>query len=89
MGGDVGVYHHGQNVYEMELMAEYGMKLVEILKAATIVNAKALYMEHEIGSIKPGLLADLVVVTGDPAKNISDLRKVKFVMKDGVVFRSE
>jgi imidazolonepropionase-like amidohydrolase len=87
MGGDVGVYHHGQNVYEMELMAEYGMKPLDILKAATSVNAKALHMENEIGSIKPGLLADLVAVKGDPTNNISDLRKTEFVMKDGVRFR--
>lgn len=89
MGGDVGVYHHGENVYEMELMAEYGMKPAEILKAATSVNAKALHMENEIGSIKPGLLADLVAVKGDPSKNISDLRKVHLVMKDGLVVRAE
>lgn len=89
MGGDVGVYHHGENVYEMELMAEYGMKPIEILKAATSVNAKALHMENEIGSIKPGLLADLVAVKGDPSKNIAELRNVQLVMKDGVIYRSE
>lgn len=89
MGGDVGVYHHGENVYEMELMAEYGMKPIDILKAATTVNARALHMEGEIGSIKAGLLADIVVVTGDPSKSISDLRKVVFVMKDGAVYRNE
>ena len=89
MGGDVGVYHHGENVYEMELMAEYGMKPIDILKAATTVNARALHMEGEIGSIKAGLLADIVVVTGDPSKSISDLRKVVFVMKDGAVCRNE
>jgi imidazolonepropionase-like amidohydrolase len=89
MGGDVGVYHHGENVYEMELMVEYGMKPMDILKATTTVNAKALHMEGEIGSISPGLLADIVVVTGDPSRSISDLRKVVFVMKDGVVHRHE
>jgi imidazolonepropionase-like amidohydrolase len=51
MGGDVGVYHHGENVYEMELMLEYGMKPIGILKSATTVNARALHMENEIGSI--------------------------------------
>lgn len=89
MGGDVGVYHHGENVYEMELMIEYGMKPIDVLKAATTVNAKALHMENEIGAIKPGLLADMVIVQGDPAKSISDLRKVVFVMKDGKVYRHE
>ncbi|MDL5048610.1 amidohydrolase family protein [Oscillatoria amoena NRMC-F 0135] len=89
MGGDVGVYHHGQNVYEMELMAEYGMKPIEILKAATTINARALHMEGEIGAIQAGMLADLVVVKGDPSKSISELKKVQLVMKDGVVYRSE
>lgn len=90
MGGDVGVFHHGENVYEMELMGEYGgMKPLDVLKAATTVNARALHMENEIGSIKPGLQADLVAVKGDPSKNISDLRKVQFVMKGGVVYRDE
>jgi imidazolonepropionase-like amidohydrolase len=89
MGGDVGVYHHGENVYEMELMIEYGMKPIDVLKAATTVNAKALHMENEIGAIKPGLLADLVIVQGDPTKSISDLRKVVFVMKDGNIYRHE
>lgn len=89
MGGDVGVYHHGENVYEMELMIEYGMKPIDVLKAATTVNAKALHMENEIGAIKPGLLADLVIVQGDPSKSISDLRKVVFVMKDGKIYRHE
>lgn len=89
MGGDVGVYHHGENVYEMELMVEYGMKPIDILKSATSVNAKALHMESEIGLIKPGMLADIVIVKGDPSKSISDLRKVSFVMKDGAVYRNE
>jgi len=89
MGGDVGVYHHGENVLEMELMVEYGMKTFDVLKAATSVNARAFHMEKEVGFIKEGLLADIVIVSGDPSKNISDLRKVKFVMKDGVVYRNE
>jgi imidazolonepropionase-like amidohydrolase len=89
MGGDVGVYRHGENVYEMELMAEYGMKPLDILKAATTVNARALHMENEVGSIKPGLLADLVVVDGNPLQAISQLRQVKWVMKNGVICRNE
>lgn len=89
MGGDVGVYPHGENVLEMELMVEYGMKNLDVLKAATSVNARAFHLDNQVGSIKVGLKADLVIVTGDPSKNISDLRKVKFVMKDGVVYRNE
>ncbi len=89
MGGDVGVYPHGENVLEMELMVEYGMKTIDVLKAATSVNAKTFHLENQVGFVKEGLKADLVIVTGDPSKNISDLRKVKFVMKDGVVYRNE
>ncbi|HRG08321.1 MAG TPA: amidohydrolase family protein, partial [Cyclobacteriaceae bacterium] len=89
MGGDVGVFPHGENVLEMELMVEYGMPVLDVLKAATSVNARAFHLENQVGFIKPGLKADLLIVTGDPSKNISDLRKVKFVMKDGVVYRNE
>jgi imidazolonepropionase-like amidohydrolase len=89
MGGDVGVYPHGENALEMELMVEYGMKPYDVLKAATSVNSRAFHLEKEVGFIKEGLLADLVIVSGDPSKNISDVRKVKFVMKDGVVYRNE
>lgn len=86
-GGDVGVFAHGDNAREMELMADYGMAPMDVLKSVTSVNAKAFHMENQIGSLKVGLLADLVVVLGDPSKDISDLRKIKFVMKDGVVHR--
>lgn len=89
MGGDVGVFPHGENVLEMELMVEYGMPVLDVLKAATSVNARAFHLENQVGFIKPGLKADLLIVSGNPSKNISDLRKVKFVMKDGVVYRNE
>ena len=90
VGGDVGVFPHGENVYEMELMGEYGgMKPMDLLKAATTVNAKALHMENEIGAVKAGWIADLMAVKGDPLKSISNLRNVQFVMKGGVVYRGE
>jgi imidazolonepropionase-like amidohydrolase len=89
MGGDVGVYPHGENVIEMELMVEYGMKPVDVLKAATSINAKALHMEQQVGMLKPGMLADIIIVGGDPSIQISVIRQVKFVMKDGVVYRQE
>jgi imidazolonepropionase-like amidohydrolase len=89
MGGDVGVFPHGENVLEMELMVEYGMKTVEVLKAATSVNARAFHLDNQVGFVKEGWKADLIVVTGDPSKLISDLRKVKFVMKDGVIYKNE
>lgn len=89
MGGDVGVFPHGENVLEMELMVEYGMEPLQVLKAATSVNAKAFHLENQLGHIKAGHTADLVFVSGDPVKNISDLRKVSFVMKEGKVVRDE
>jgi len=87
MGGDVGVFPHGENATEMELMVEYGMAPLQVLRAATSVNARAFHLEKELGSLKPGLRGDLVIVTGDPSVSISDVRNVTFVMKDGVVVR--
>jgi imidazolonepropionase-like amidohydrolase len=85
-GGDVGVFPHGDNAREMELMVEYGMKPMEVLKSATSVNADVFGYGDRIGRIKKGLLADLVAVTGDPAINISDIRKTALVMKDGMIY---
>ncbi|MFY7994863.1 MAG: amidohydrolase family protein, partial [Sediminibacterium sp.] len=87
MGGDVGVFPHGENASEMELMVEYGLPVMDALKAATSINARAFHLDDKLGSLKQGFLADVVVVSGDPSKNISDVKKVKFVMKDGVVYR--
>ena len=85
-GGDVGVFAHGDNVRELELMNDYGMQSLDVLKSATSINAKAFHIDDQIGFIKEGLKADLIIVSGDPSKNISDLRKIKLVMKDGVIY---
>ena len=87
MGGDAGVYTHGDNAREMELMAEYGMKPIDILRSATSVNADVFGYANEFGRIKKDLLADLVAVNGDPSKIIKDIRNVLFVMKDGVIYK--
>jgi imidazolonepropionase-like amidohydrolase len=87
-GGDVGVFAHGENVRELELMNEYGMAPIEVLRSATSTNAQMFHLT-KVGLIAPEMLADLIVVSGDPSKNISDLRKTKFVMKDGVIYRNE
>ncbi|HLZ17279.1 MAG TPA: amidohydrolase family protein [Cyclobacteriaceae bacterium] len=89
MGGDVGVFPHGENVLELELMVEYGLPVMDALKAATSVNAKAFHLDNLLGAIKEGFLADIVIVSGDPSKNISDLRNTQLVMKEGVVYRRE
>ena len=87
MGGDVGVYSHGDNAREMELMADYGMKPLDILKSSTSINADVFGYGDKIGRIKKGLMADLVAVDGDPLLNIKDIRKVVLVMKGGLVYK--
>jgi imidazolonepropionase-like amidohydrolase len=88
MGGDVGVYAHGDNVREMELMHAYGMPSAAVLVSATSGNAR-LFRLSDRGSIKPGLLADLVAVEGDPTADLSALRAVRLVIKGGSVVREE
>jgi imidazolonepropionase-like amidohydrolase len=86
MGGDVGVFSHGDNVREAVLMAEYGMDPVAVLHAATGGNADILDLPDR-GRVKPGLLADLMAVRGDPSKDMDHLHDVTFVMKGGEVVR--
>ncbi len=82
-GSDVGVFPHGDNAREIELMVDYGMPNVDALKSATSTAGRVLHME--IGQVKQGMLADLIAVDGNPVTDISSLRKVKFVMKGGAV----
>jgi imidazolonepropionase-like amidohydrolase len=84
-GGDVGVYAHGDNVRELELMVDYGMRPADAVRSATSINARLFHLDDRVGSIKPGLLADLIAVEGDPTATIGALRRVKMVMKNGTV----
>ena len=86
-GSDVGVYAHGDNAREIETMVQFGMPLVDALRSATSIDARVLHMSDKIGSVKAGLFADLIAVDGDPTKDVSALRRVKFVMKNGQVYK--
>jgi len=86
-GSDVGVFAHGDNVRELEAMVNFGMPIVDVLRSATSVDARVLHMADKIGQVKPGLFADLIAVEGEPTKDISVLRRVKFVMKGGTIYR--
>lgn len=86
VGGDVGVFPHGENAREMELMAAWGMRPAAVLVAATSGNA-AIFHLADRGAIRPGLLADLVAVAGDPTADIHAVRQVRMVMKGGALYR--
>ncbi len=85
-GSDVGVFAHGDNAREVEMLVDYGMPAVNALKAATSVAGQVFHMD--IGMVKQGMLADLIAVDGDPTKEITALHKVKLVMKGGTVYKS-
>jgi imidazolonepropionase-like amidohydrolase len=82
-GSDAGVFAHGDNARELELMVAYGMSPLHALRAATSVNARVLQMQTPTGRIAAGLPADLVAVDGDPSKDITAIRRVKLVIKGG------
>lgn len=83
-GSDVGVFAHGDNARELELLVEYGLSPLNALRAATSGNATALDLADR-GRVAPGLLADLVAVEGDPTTDVTSLRRVRWIMKGGRV----
>jgi imidazolonepropionase-like amidohydrolase len=86
-GSDVGVFAHGTNYRELQWMVRLGMSPVQALQAATAVNARVLNKEKDLGHIRPGMLADLIAVTGDPTRDIDAIKSVTLVMKNGAIYR--
>ena len=83
LGSDAGVFAHGDNAWEIELMVDYGMKPKDALRAATATAAKVLRREDDLGRVAPGYVADLVAVEGDPLTDVTSLRCVKVVIQAG------
>jgi len=87
MGSDVGPFPHGTQAREFALMVKHGMTPLAALQAGTLNGAKLLGWQGQIGALKPGYLADVIAVPGDPLQDIAVLQNVAFVMKGGVVYR--
>jgi imidazolonepropionase-like amidohydrolase len=86
-GTDAGVSRHGRNADEFELMVKYGMTPAQALQAATVNAADLLGVSADVGTLEPGKRADLIAVDGNPLEDVTVLKQVSFVMKDGAVFR--
>jgi len=84
-GSDVGVFDHGDNAWELELMVEYGMKPIDVLRSATSINAGLLHMSTEIGQVKKGMLAELIAVKGNPLEDVKVLRQPTLVVQGEIV----
>ncbi len=89
VGSDVGPFPHGTQARELELMAQYGMPAPDVLRADLLHGARLLGWEGQIGELKPGFYADVIAVGGDPLTDISAVRRVSFVMKNGAVVRND
>ena len=86
-GTDAGVFPHGENAKEFELMVQAGIPALEAIRTATLNAADLLNQSQRLGSIEANYAADIIAVKGDPLKDITLLQKVDFVMKEGVVYK--
>ena len=86
-GTDAGVFPHGENAKEFGYMVEAGMSPIDAIRAATVHAAALLDQPQRLGAVAPGFAADIVAVDGDPLREVKVLEQVKFVMKDGVVYK--
>ena len=87
-GTDAGVFPHGRNAKELQLMVDYGMPPMQAIKCATLNAADLLDQKDNLGSLETGKFADIIAVDGNPLDDIKILQNVIFVMKDGIVFKS-
>jgi len=88
-GTDAGVYVHGKNYLEFQYMVEGGMPPLETIKCATLNASQLLGIDKTLGSIEAGKLADIIAVNGDPSKDITVMKNVVFIMKDGVIYKTD
>ncbi|MCI0707886.1 MAG: amidohydrolase family protein [Ignavibacteriae bacterium] len=87
-GTDVGAFEHGAGAQEFLRMVEYGMKPIDAIRSATVTASELLRMEHQLGTVEAGKLADIIAVEGDPVTDINALTKVAFVMKEGTIHKN-
>ncbi|NDH07568.1 amidohydrolase family protein, partial [bacterium] len=78
---------HGQGYQELEMLVKYGMTPLQALRCATSDASRLLGLENKLGMVQEGMIADLAAFEGDPSKDIKDIRKVKFVMKSGIIYK--